>query len=1708
VNRLLFVAFLFLSFGVAAQPYGNEWIDYSSNRTYLKFYAGEDGVYRIDYATLNFELQAAGTSIAAVDPRSIQIFAKGEEQYLYINGEGDGSFDPGDYIEFYAEANDGWLDEQLYPSPEQHTNPYYSLYSDSLAYFLTWNPDNSQSSFRMEEVPYNNPTSSNISFLWYEELYVFTNTYQQGEELGAGKAYARYTGGKGWMSSQVGYNGSSTSHNLQRARQFPQAYTSGGAPDARLEVAVAGVNRGAFNSQGPDHHLQVRITPGGGSAQVLSDLEYESYDYVREEVSFSTSEMTGNFSFGVHVSSAVSTLSTTSDYSAAAYFKLNYPHTLNMEAATSRRFRVPTTSITRHFNASNFSTSNTTFLYDLEDHKRYEVDHSSVNGSVRTNIQAGAERWMYLCTEQEVNDISTNDISPVNGSGSFTDPMTWYADSAYLMISHPNLWSQAQSYRNHRAATHNVSLINVQELYDQFAYGILRHPLSIRGFCDYAIDQWNTPPQFLFLLGKAIGESEFRRDQNAYSQVLVPTMGYPPTDNNFTEALLGNPGEPALATGRLAASTTQQVSDYLAKVKEMELAQAPTPASYSIPNRAWQKRILHFAGGNDANENRSFSDYLYSYQLAVENPNYGGRVALFSKTNSDVIQQLNTDTLRELLKDGAAVMTFFGHASNNSFDLSVDDPSLWENRGRYPFVIANSCYTGNIHRVVSSVGSVSEEYVLTPREGAIAFIATPDLSFEGDLDRYTRELYFQFSEALYGRSIGEQMKQTARNVYSSTDKELETVALEMTLHGDPAMKIYPHALSELVANDYTLGPQITFEPEVITTELDSFSLLVNLTNLGRATPDSFSVAIERTLPNGEVLRTGAVVEGIAFEKTVLFRFPVDAENGIGTNQFRVEVDFPNGVIDEFDPVNNNIINNVETEIFSSEVFPVYPYDFSVVPSLDVTLKANTGSPFLPAVDYTFQIDTNDRYDSPFMQSHDMNQQGAILEWDPSLGDFGFSDSTVFFWRVSRKDSNEWREFSFQYIPDQRGWGQDHFFQFKDNAFDFLEADSLKRQLKLGEGARELTVSVIGNSSVTNVLERDRNEYRLDGKLAPFGEYSIAYAGPGMAIAVIDSLDLMPWGTYGYNSRTGLLENEDHQFGNNNSGVSNHRSRVEYFFTYATDREGQMNSMINLITNEVEDGHYILAYTQIHAAFEDSPYWTNDRFAAFEALGADSIRFVENNHPYIFLVKKGSPETAVEVVGHDPREVLFLRETLTTTIFSGEMESQSIGPAREWEKLIWTHQSIEQPSTDIDSVGVFGIANDGIESHLMTVQTTGETDLSGVNAQQYPMLKLKYVTTDEANRTSGQLRNWHVLFQPVPEAALNPLMGYVEPETEVNSGTELSFGISLDNISDFDFDTMAVDYWIQDSRGEIVESRTEWLSGPRARTTNLDTINFSSRGLSGNYSFWMRANPMDGRWQREQYDFNNTAFRSFSVTADNTNPLLDVTFDGIHILDGDIVAPQPEVVIELNDENELLLINDTSYLEVFLTLPSGEERRIPFFGAGREVMFFEPATDSKNRARITYQPDAKLADGTYKLRVSGTDVTGNAAGKTDYSIRFEVINQSMITQVMNYPNPFTTSTRFVFTLTGAQVPDVFTIQILTVTGKVVREITRDELGPIRIGRNMTEYAWDGRDEYGDRLGNGVYLYRVITKINGESIENMQTNADNYFKEGFGKMYLFR
>jgi hypothetical protein len=272
---------------------------------------------------------------------------------------------------------------------------------------------------------------------------------------------------------------------------------------------------------------------------------------------------------------------------------------------------------------------------------------------------------------------------------------------------------------------------------------------------------------------------------------------------------------------------------------------------------------------------------------------------------------------------------------------------------------------------------------------------------------------------------------------------------------------------------------------------------------------------------------------------------------------------------------------------------------------------------------------------------------------------------------------------------------------------------------------------------------------------------------------------------------------------------------------------------------------------------------------------------------------------------------------------------------------------------------------------------------------------------------------------------------------------------------------------------------------------------------GNNLLQVYVNP---RIQAEQNYANNILEIPYKVNRDNIHPVLDVAFDGIRIMDGDIVSPSPLITISLKDENKILIRKDTVGMELYLKKPCEgcSFERVNF---GQQDLRWTSAGSETNDFRIEYTPK-NLPDGVYTLQVQGRDVSGNISGVEPYRISFEVVNESKITHFYPYPNPFSSSTRFVFTLTGSEIPNQIKIQIMTVTGKVVREITQDELGPIRIGNNLSSFAWDGTDEFGDKLANGVYLYRVIVKNNGQEVERRQTSADKGFKKDFGKIYILR
>jgi hypothetical protein len=608
-----------------------------------------------------------------------------------------------------------------------------------------------------------------------------------------------------------------------------------------------------------------------------------------------------------------------------------------------------------------------------------------------------------------------------------------------------------------------------------------------------------------------------------------------------------------------------------------------------------------------------------------------------------------------------------------------------------------------------------------------------------------------------------------------------------------------------------------------------------------------------------------------------------------------------------------------------------------------------------------------------------------------------------------------------------------------------------------------------------------------------------YPAGGIIVAVFDTMGFVPWTTKlqptGYGQYDNILGN----------------SQMQYCFEYYTNSKnttkGYRNSLVKFI-DTIPKGLYVLAYSSTNP---NIPLDTN-LYRAFESLGSANIRDVKNNCSYILFSKKAAPiGYAKEYINCNLNEKNKAEETIVTSWKEGRVSTEIVGPAVRWSSLHWRTYSLEKKTKDYARLFVIGIKKDGeIDTLIKNLAPTSADiwDLQNyADAKTYPYLKLVAQLKDDSLFTPPQIKRWQVIYDGIPETAIDPSANYSFYKDTLQEGDTLRLTIATRNISPYNMDSLKVAAWIIDQNKNIHKIQYKKLRPHPAGDILIDTIKYSTKGLPGNNIIWVEMNPDND--QLEQYHFNNFLQVPFFVNLDITNPILDVTFDGVHILNNDIVSSKPTIEIQLKDENKYLPINDTSYFRLLLRKPNEDNAKRIYFGNNNEVIKFFPASLPKNSCRIEYHPTLS-EDGTYDFIVQAKDASNNNSGAYDYKISFNVINKSSITEILNWPNPFSSSTRFVFILTGSEIPTTFKIQIMTITGKVVREINKEEIGNIHIGRNISEYAWDGKDQYGNQLANGVYLYKVIAKYNNDNIEkyNNGINISKYFKGGLGKMYLMR
>lgn len=1692
---VLWVVCMALALGAAAQvqPYGNEWIHY--DREYWMFKVWKDGIHRIDSTTL----AQAGFPLESVDPHTLQLHTRGRQVPIYVEGEEDGEFNTGDFIEFYAQKNDAWLDSALWDDPAHINNPYYSLYNDTIRYFLSWGPQSEAQ--RMVPVSSSNWEAYDPElapqWAWGTTRNQFANVYQDGNRTSLKAALCAINEGEGYFHNNAVLSvGADAQRNYPLA--LPNLYEGSDAPPPAYHLSLAGVNNPG-GLQCDDHHLQVLQDD-----VVRADTIFRGYKLIKLDLEFPANSLSPPSTVitikSVHDLLCEGLAPDYPDAMCMAWHSIRYPRKLifgNGGEAEIRAHPGPDSLLVQ------FTAGGGAVALVWAENGLHRVRPVQTGANCRAVLPPSSQD-MRLVVARDALIPTIDTLMRVNGTGHFTEMATDLPDSALVIVTHTTLMEAAMAYANYRQTNpynrYNTVVVDVEDLYDQFGGGIRHHPLAIRNYMRYIYHQAPSDPQGLFLIGKSVQSVKkgglpdmwgYRTDPIAGERCLVPTIGWPSSDLLFGLDLAGTqPAYLSVPVGRLAARTPDDVFHYLEKVQSVE-SQEPA---------AWMKNILHFRGGNTETERAQFNMALHSFQVLAEDTFFLGKVTQFNKDGGDVIEQAAVDSVTRMIHDGVTLMTFFAHAYGGGFDITIDVPSNYDWNGRYPMVLGNSCYTGNFH--LYDAASSSEQFVLNEHAGAVAFLSSSDVGLSGLLRQYSRDFYKSFSLVNYGKSIGHHIRFAVLQQLSQGTIESTNSAETMHLHGDPTLVMNSPELPDLEVTTQ----DITVIPEQVTAELDSFQVRVVFRNIGKGTHQPFSVALERHLVDQGITLPAQIQQvGMqAYQDTVYFTLPVHVDQaGTGANDLRIRLDLDPDLIPELDDQTNNRAT-LRIHIGLGSIQPVYPYDFAIIPDPAPTLKASTGDPFAPPRNYIFQIDTTDLYNSPIMEQHTLNAPGGVVEWQPSTiyGVNSISDSTVFFWRCALDSIGDggynWREHSFQYLPNRTGWGQSHFFQFKDDGYDLMEHVRPSRRFEFQGGTHQIGCVVWGNHFHQCYWTKDLDMGDSPG--CPGG-------APAMVVAVVDPFDFSAWMTrYGGVGRYYGQRNVD--------GSCRERNERVFIFEYTS--ESQLEGLANMISQEVPDGHYLLVFTYHRLdreALEDSPV-----MAAMEALGATNLSqgVVPDSVPYIFFSQKGDPATIQEVWGEGPTDQIDMTASVTLTSQSGAVTAPRSHVALEWEGLSWRISPMQVgDSTRVELIGVQPQGNE--QPVAQWGSYTGDKDLINlVTAENYPQLRLKASLWNDSLEAPlpAQIRRWQLLGVPAPECAIDPPSGLHIRVDSLYQGQYAEVMVAVRNIGEQPMDSLLMTAWITDRSSQVHRIHYKYNQPLPVGATLRDTIRFSTSQFPGPNSMLIEANPIDtltGNYdQPELTHFNNIANLRFLIQQDLENPMLDITFDGQHILDGDIVSAKPEIQIVLEDENQDLLLNlpqDTAYFYVFLTDPSGTMKRIYFREAGQEQMQFVPATGPKNISRVFYRPEF-LQDGMYRISVRAKDKSGNNSGDRDNSISFEVINRPTITEVLNYPNPFTTNTRFVFTLTGDQVPTAMRIQIMTITGRVVREIPMAELGPLRVGRNITDFAWDGTDQFGDRLARGVYLYRVVAQLNGQDIEYRDGGAASYFKKGIGKMYLLR
>jgi hypothetical protein len=1615
---------------------GNEWIKF--NQFYFKIPIAKDGIYRLTYNNL----QSAGFPVNGIDPRRLQLYHRGIEQAIYVEGEGDAIFHSSDFIEFYGRKNDGTMDAELYQPATAQPHKYYNLYSDTTSYFLTFNPGNVLGKRMALLVPPAGTLPAKETYHFDEKLLVISESYSTGQVFVDYLQNTYFDNSEGFCSVEIRQDTYTdfllTDINFSNASQ--------GSPQLELLLMA----------RGPMPH-EAEISVGSNTSSLRQITVNDFYGYststINQAIAWSDIGSDGKMVIRIKANG----IGGGSDRFSLAYAKLTYPQQFNETGVLEKVFRLAVNPLNKSYIEIQNPAPNSR-LYDITDPANVVMIGTTSTATLNAMVLNTSTSRKLFAT---ANVMLPASIKRASFRQIFPD------DHNYIIISNRLLMKSAlgyedpvKAYGGYRASTEGGSydtlVADVNMLYDQFNYGE-KSPLAIYHFMKFLCASHK--PDYLFIIGKGLTvDYKYYRTppsptNNTFKDYkdLVPTAGMPASDMFYTVGLSGTSFEPAVPTGRITASTSTDVAAYLNKVKEME----------ALPfNTLWRKNVLHLSGGINVGEPETFRAYMYDFQDIAEGYHLGGKVKAIPKRSTD-IQLIN---ISEEVNKGLNLVTFFGHSSPSTIDFDIGfatDPVLgYNNPGKYPTLLMNGCNAGAFFLNGKLFG---EDWINASNRGAVGFIAHSSYGLISLLKAYS-DLFYSVGygdSTFIHKGLGDIQKEVATRFIETMGASIPNITQvqQMVLLGDPSVRLFGAKKADYEINENNVFIE-SFDGGPISALTDSFALNIIVRNFGQAKEDSLLVEVTRTFNDNSAETLHRLFSPVKYSDTLVFTIYKEQTKGFGNNSFAVKVD-SDDAISELDEDNNATSKNLLIPLNGTK--NLFPYDYAIVNDAQQKLVFQSTNLFSGQREFLVEVDTIDSFTSQFKTA--FTASGTVLV--NQVINLIQQDSLAYYWRTKLKDpgpgeSTSWATSSFTYINNGlEGWAQVHFPQYLKNESIGLVKDATFREFKFEETETDVSIKTFGS---TNTEPNHEASVKINN-----AEYNLSTQGGGCRTNSLNLISFNKTSTVPYAAIPYKFV-DPRSCGREPQVILNFQ---------VSEMETGSDDLIQSITNIVE-GDSVVLFSIGNAQYST---WTANVKNKFGELGISlaQLSSLQDGEPVIIYGKKGTAPGTAKVFKTllipATAQQLEVDKTITGRYTSGKMNSVVIGPAQTWTQFI--KKTVDDEASDEFGFDITGVKLNGEETLLQTGVTT-DLDLSGIDAAEYPFLKLSFSAEDDLNLTPVQLKKWFVIYEPMAEGIL--VYNGSQDQQKLSEGEIWSNTYGFVNITQKNFSgPLKVNVTVFNQTERSLEENTFEIAAPApGDTTKFDvTVNTVSKSGLNDVNVFVNPHILP-----EQYYDNNVLElpEYLNVQGDVYDPAIDVTVDGRYLLNGDFVSPNPLIVVEMWDENTIVLKTDTTGVNIYLKYPCVDDdcdfQRMKF--SHDDVKWFPATNTTKFRVELSPQ---NLPEGDYTLRIEAKDVRGNATGEDPYEVNFVVRYDQSITTIKPYPNPSHDKFFFGFTLSGSEAPDNLTLQIVTVDGKVLQELQQDKAF-FHIGTNI--FRWDGTDLQGNAQPDGIYIYRSILNMGGKEI----------------------